>query len=258
VPLPPGMMGGVKGRSLRDNLKLHANQPDVVALDLRDCFPRTDNRRVYRAFVEEVGCSPKIAGLLTQLTTYHRRLPQGAPTSTSLANLTLLPMYRDLDAIAKRRGLELSFWVDDIVLSGKGAREALTDVFATIHARGHSVRRRKVAKMHSHERQIVTKGGVNRGPSAGSKRIKEVRGEILALSRQERVTDRALLSVRGRVEFVRAVSPTQGAALDRFADNRLPPANANEEKPKRKRMACGGAHTHRARPARPGQPRRET
>ncbi len=72
---PETMIGAVPGRSIKDNAALHLRQPMVVALDLRDCFPRISDREVYRVFNEVLGCSAVISALLTKLTTFQHRLP---------------------------------------------------------------------------------------------------------------------------------------------------------------------------------------
>lgn len=251
VPFPAGMFGGVKGKRLHENALVHRNQPDVVALDLRDCFPRTDNMRVYQALVRELKCSSRVAALLTRLTTFQHRLPQGTATSTALANLVLLALYRDLEVVARRHGLQMTFWIDDIVFSGSGAREALPEVFPIIQRHGYSVRHRKIKLMSKSESQMVTGLIVNRRHLVPRENIKEIRDSILRLAHKRQVTELEIKSIRGRIEFVRSTSPTQAAALQRLADRKLPHPTSPGERTPPKKIACRGTRFHRHRPKLP-------
>ena len=54
VPVPEHMYGSVTGKTIQDNAKLHLKQKVVVSIDLRDCFPNTDNNLVYAVFRERL------------------------------------------------------------------------------------------------------------------------------------------------------------------------------------------------------------
>jgi RNA-directed DNA polymerase len=131
LALPETVTGGVRGRSVRDHAAPHVGQPALVTLDLRACFPRIDHHAINRVF-RRLGYSPTIAHVLTQLTTFQRSLPQGAPTSPALANLALLNLHVELQEIAQERGLVLTQYVDDIAMSGAGAQDAIEPVVQAI------------------------------------------------------------------------------------------------------------------------------
>jgi RNA-directed DNA polymerase len=63
------------------------------------------------------GCSPKIASILTHLTTHNFELPQGTPTSTHIANLIFLPNDFLIISYCKNNNLTYSRFVDDLVFS---------------------------------------------------------------------------------------------------------------------------------------------
>ena len=182
LELPETMLGGVAGRSIRDYAAHHVQQPVLVTLDLQDCFPRIGDLKVYKVFREVLGCSTEIAGLLTKLTTFQHRLPQGAPTSPTLANLTLLRMHREIVELADGLGLICAFYLDDIALSGHRAGDAVNSVIKIIQKHGHSARRRKIRRMRSGEAQKVTSVVVNRKISAGRERRQMIRERIFELA----------------------------------------------------------------------------
>ena len=110
VSVPAWVLGGVRGRSIADNGALHARQPEVVSLDVRNFFPSITPSCVRAALRRHLGASIEIVELLTRLTTYDGRVPQGAPTSTAVANLVLLDALTGTQARLEGRGVTLSTW----------------------------------------------------------------------------------------------------------------------------------------------------
>lgn len=222
------MLGCVPGRSIRDNASVHVGQDVLVTLDLMDCFPRISNDAVHRCFRGTLGFGRDVAAVLTKLTTFQTRLPQGAPTSPAIANLVLLPMHREIQGIAYELGLVCTSFVDDIALSGPRAREAIEKVFEVIQRHGFAVRQSKKRCMSASTNQALTGTVVNRKVSAGRKRFQALRQRIYELStRPTQVGDAELRSIRGSIAHVRYLNQTQGAALERYADRVLPVAGSD-------------------------------
>ena len=74
-----------------------------VNLDVKDFFPNVRHYIVYRMFRRELGFGRDVARLLTRLTTFRAGLPQGAPTSTAIANVLLaLPVDGPISVEAER------------------------------------------------------------------------------------------------------------------------------------------------------------
>ena len=65
------------------------------------------------------GFSPDVASILTKLTTFKGHLPQGSPTSTTIANLVFVPVGDELQSIAEREGLRFTTFVDDVTMSSQ-------------------------------------------------------------------------------------------------------------------------------------------
>jgi retron-type reverse transcriptase len=218
---PATMIGAVPGRSIKDNAELHLRQPMVVTLDLRDCFPRISDREVYRVFTEVLGCSAEISTILTKLTTFQHRLPQGAPTSPTIANLSLLGLHDELVDLACDYGLNCSLYVDDIVFSGARSLEVIELAIRLVQAHGHSVRRNKIRRMPNSTRQIITGVIVNDGISVGKDRRKALRTRIYEISRDGAVAERALRSILGEVVWVSWINSYQGEVFQRSTEELL-------------------------------------
>lgn len=248
-PFPKRMFGSVPGYSIRDNAKVHVNKRFVLTVDLRDCFPNTTHRAVFGALVREFGCSEEIAGLLTRLTTFHRRLPQGAPTSPLLANLTLIPMYRAVEKLASELEVDFSFFVDDIAISGDNAPRATEPLVEVIHQYGHAVSHKKIHLMDRQIAQHVPGAVVNHGVSNGQVRVQFIREEIQRIATLSHVTEHDLRRASGLVYQAAYVCPEEGAELERLANQLLGdvtaiPDDAKPEKYERRR--CKSFARHRA------------
>lgn len=125
IPMPEYAFGGVKGKDNIQNAKLHKGQKYVFQTDLTDFYPYITNKMVYKMFVDK-GFSADIASILTKLTTYNGHLPQGAPTSTTIANLVFEPTGLKLHKLAIDNSLRFSTFVDDVTMSSQNQFKELT------------------------------------------------------------------------------------------------------------------------------------
>jgi len=231
IALPPTILGGVVGRSIRDNAERHVGAHTIMTMDIADWFQSISHRRVSAALREE-GFSTEIANL-------------GAPTSTMLANLCLLPLHDDLLRLADERDLRLTFWVDDITFSGRGAERVIVPAVEVVRAHGLKVRERKTRVMWPGDPHVVTGVAVHRKVSAGRIRIEEIRERIMDLSASPRPAQVELDRVWGSIAHVTSLCVHQGAVLAAFARRRLPskggPGGRSPRLPKR---ACPGRREH--------------
>lgn len=146
VPAHEAAHGFVKGRSAMTHAAIHAGQRLVVRFDLTAFFTWLQPMRAYRLF-RSLGYTHEVSSVLLGLCTtrtpqrvlraaprpsaarldalfdLRRRLagwhlPQGAPTSPALANLTCWSLDTRLQAWAERAGLVYSRYADDLVFSG--------------------------------------------------------------------------------------------------------------------------------------------
>lgn len=250
--LPETMFGGVPGCKIADNAAVHVGAPLLITLDLKNCFPSIHDKTVFSVFREKAGCSDFIAGILTKLTTFQHRLPQGAPTSSALANLCLAPLHDQLLEICQPRGLSLSFWVDDIAISGPGAGDGafMEAAIKTIQAAGHSVGRPKVRRMSSGERQTVTGLVVNTQVSVPEPRRDEIWREVVELAQLPAVPPNRLASIKGKIQFIAGVSPLRGIRLKRLVSHLIPADSSSSpdaKKPSETRPCRHYGRRHRER-----------
>lgn len=139
VSMPTYAFGGIKGKDNIRNARYHKGQKYVFQTDLKDFFPHITHKMVYGMYVR-VGFSPDVASLLTKLTTYRGHLPQGAPTSTTIANLVFMPTGMALQTIAEREGLRFTTFVDDVTMSSqKDFKHIVPEIIETIVSSGFKI-----------------------------------------------------------------------------------------------------------------------
>jgi RNA-directed DNA polymerase len=116
IELPSYAFGAVKGKDNVSNAKQHQGKKYKFTTDLKDFFPSITNKAVYEMFVNQ-GFSPQVSSILTKLTTHKGNIPQGAPTSSTLANLVFMKTGDILSKFANENNLTFTSFVDDMTFS---------------------------------------------------------------------------------------------------------------------------------------------
>jgi|HubBroStandDraft_4_1064222.scaffolds.fasta_scaffold13021_4 RNA-directed DNA polymerase len=192
--------GGVKGRSVVSNALPHVQKSVVFSVDLKDFFPHVTPERVFRIF-RALGFGEECARVLVKATTWKHQLPQGAPTSTALANLSLVRADWRLRRLAQIKHFSYTRYVDDLTLSGESRLLNFRKLIPRIiESEGFSVKPQKTVTMHMGERQVVTQLVVNTKVNMPREWRKGVRALVFGRMRGER-SDVSVNSVRGRVNW---------------------------------------------------------
>lgn len=220
-PLSESAQGGIKGRSPKTNAEHHLAKSLVVNLDIRDFFPSVRHGEVAKMFRRDFGCGRETTWLLTRLTTVDGQLPQGAPTSTMIANVLLaVPVDEPLGTNAAELDVELTRFVDDFTFSGKNADQLINQTSRSVSSVGlRTWRKRKKLKISPNSRrQEVTGLVVNskQGPSVPLENRERVKAAIHQLrSLESRDVECSLQSINGRINHVRQFNKGSAARLDR-------------------------------------------
>lgn len=241
---PSTMLGGVKKGSIIKNAKQHANQKFVFAIDIRNCFPSIKNEYVLNIFREHLGCSAKISYLLTKLTTYQTRLPQGAQTSTFLANLSLLNLHDEIGKISNRYGLKFTFYVDDIVISGEEVPIAIEPIIKTVQRLGFSIANKKKNLMRGNSLQKVTGLIVNKKVNISKEYVETLRKEIITASKKGYFTVNEKRSFEGKIRYIQTVNEKIGKRVNYFFLKFQLPSYGSNKKYKFETRPCKCARRH--------------
>jgi len=114
--LPSTVTGFILGKNIFSNAEPHIPSKNLMVLDIKDFFPSICLKEVVKIF-KSFGFPTKVSNLLAGLCTFESRLPQGAPTSPTLANLAFLPVDRALQDLAVSWGCMYTRYADDIAFS---------------------------------------------------------------------------------------------------------------------------------------------
>jgi hypothetical protein len=121
IEKPDYLHSGRKEHSYITNASVHKGAVPLVKLDIKQFYPSIDGGRVYRLFLQGLGCNPDVAGLLRKLCTVDGHLPTGSCLSQLLAFFSAKPMFDELHQHAVGNGLRDSCYVDDLTWSGEKA-----------------------------------------------------------------------------------------------------------------------------------------
>ena len=166
LPLQPCVKGGVKGQDTIANAHVHKGNKYRFQTDLSKFFPSVSEEMIFQMFMDH-GFSRVIARILSQLTTIDgelifrkKSLPQGAPTSTHLANLIFAKVDLEILKLIEGKSIVYTRWVDDLTFSSKNLFEEMKiDIIRIISANGLKINRRKTSQRT--KRSVIT--GIDTG-----------------------------------------------------------------------------------------------
>jgi retron-type reverse transcriptase len=218
VPLERCVKGFRRRHSIRSNARPHVGKAVVVNLDIRDFFPTITAARVCGMF-KSLGLRPGEAQVLTRLTTYEDRLPQGAPTSPAISNVICRKLDRRLCGLARAINADYTRYADDMTFSGpEGIQRVLPLVRRIIAEEGFAVARQKERVSRRGRRQQVTGLVVNERISVPRRERRRLRAIVHncvrdGVTSQSRGDPLFLQRLVGRIEFVRMIDPAKGDRL---------------------------------------------
>lgn len=143
-----------------------------MIIDLKSFFPSIRPERVQQALKTEQACSQSVASLLTKLTTYNFELPQGAPTSTSIANIVTFRLQRRIVGICDVWGYkEFTIYCDDIVISSASIQdEFVKRVKNIIRDEGFKIHPSKGGVINKSGAQVITGVNISHGNTVGQQK----------------------------------------------------------------------------------------
>ncbi len=254
LPPHPAAHAFVRGRGIKSNAWVHAGKFVIVKADLADFYPSIPFKRIRSVFYG-MGYNTEISLWLARLCTNSspydlpgpdgkkdsfwpysffysgRHLPQGAPTSPALANLSAWGLDVRLTGLARKFGMAYTRYADDLTFSGgeECMQKRSMNVFVR-YLRGivrnerFRWKSRKFKIFRRGNRQLVTGLTVNQKPNIPKQDYLRLRALLFNCVRQgaasqnrERHADfRAHLS--GKVAYVRYIHPERGEKLQKLFD----------------------------------------
>lgn len=212
--------GFAPGSKLRIHAEQHLNARAVLTLDIENFFPSISIAQVVRVF-RVAGYSSTGAWLLARLCTLSGALPQGAPSSPSLANLVCFRMDRRLDEFARRRGFIYTRYADDLTFSSHSMNllaRARPFIAHIVHDSGFRLNQRKTRLVGPSGQRRVTGFVLAPGQvGIGRQRLRELRARIHGA--QHRGDD--LSAIQGWLDYLSDADSTRYRMIARYVDGLL-------------------------------------
>ncbi len=246
IPAHQAAHGFVRGRSIVSNARPHVGQAVVIKLDLQNFYANVTYNRVVAIF-RSMGYCREAAIWLGRLTTsavpwslavpdgneelkslyVRRHLPQGAPTSPALANLSAFGLDVRLSGLLKKFGGRYTRYADDLTLSGNDDfRYALRCVLPLteqiVRSERFRLNHRKRKVVRRGHRQLVTGVVVNAKPNIRRDEFDQLKAILhncvkLGPASQNRDNHADFAAhLRGRIAFVRQLNPVRAEKLRRL------------------------------------------
>jgi RNA-directed DNA polymerase len=247
VPAHAAVHGFCHGRSIKTFAQPHTGKQVLLRMDLQNFFPSISGARI-QTFFRTLGYPESVADLLGGICTnatprgvwksasnaavsretrdlYARpHLPQGAPTSPSLANLCFYRADCRLAGLAKSAGATYTRYADDLAFSGgkkfdRSSERFAAHVAAILREEGFTVNHHKTRIMRQGVRQHLA--GLTANQSVNVKRedvdcLKAILTNCIrhgadSQNREGRPSFRSHLE--GRVAFVESINAEKGKRL---------------------------------------------
>jgi RNA-directed DNA polymerase len=204
--------GGIRGRSQLTNAAHHKGKPFLSTLDIREFFPSVKPQRVSLLF-SDLGFSGDALSVLTKLTTWDFQLPQGAPTSPSIADLVLSKLDSRMLKLARLHKVTYTRYADDLATSGGGRVKSIRKLQEKILiSEGFSIKQvqpdRKSIMSCETDRQELTGLVVNRKVNLAREKRSAIINEAKAVIRSG---DAPTPSQVGKVGWLASVNSEAGA-----------------------------------------------
>ncbi|HBL48620.1 MAG TPA: RNA-directed DNA polymerase [Planctomycetaceae bacterium] len=243
IPLHTAAHGFVRGRSSVTNAAPHTGKRVVVKFDLENFYTSVKFSRVVAIFRNLRYCReaslylarlttsvipsslPFPDGSLRPLIPYlSRHLPQGAPTSPALANLSAYSLDVRLSGLARAFDADYTRYADDLTFSGSEAFLRSLQVFLPlvnqiIRSERFQVNQMKRRVLRNNQQQKVTGVVVNEHANVPRKEFDLLKAILTNCIRQgpgtqnrENQPDFAS-HLRGRVAYVQQLNPNRGQRL---------------------------------------------
>ncbi|WP_417848157.1 reverse transcriptase family protein [Thalassoglobus sp.] len=242
VPAHPAAHGFVPGRSILSNAVPHVGSKFLLKLDLENFYPTVRYSRVVAIF-RSLGFSREVSIWLARLTVsappwsldapmknwefwqlMPPHLPQGAPTSPALANLSAFALDVRLSGMAKAYNLKYTRYADDLTFSGPGLSIPALNEFIPLTSKiitseRFLVNKKKRKIIRNSQRQCVTGVVVNEKINVSRQdydQLKAILHNCVKTGPQQQNRNQHpdfASHLRGRIAHMMQLNPSRGAKL---------------------------------------------
>lgn len=202
IEFPSYLHGGIKtegGRDFVSNASSHSKSQSAIALDIKSFFPSITTKHVERVFSDLFHFPPEVSSTLAQIATLDDSIPQGAPTSSYIANLVMWEKEYRLVAKLEGQGLIYTRLIDDMTISSikripeKQVTKIINDVASMLTYYSfclHPDKKKIYSRSNPQELMLITGLWLNRGsPRMLKEKRAEIAREVAVVEQQAKSSD---------------------------------------------------------------------
>ena len=182
---PVYLHGSIQARDYITDARMHLGRKRLIGEDIKDFFPSVKSGVILDVWRGFFRFPDDVSAMLTSLTTYQGHLPQGAPTSSYMANLVMWDIEPELQLKLHELGFTYSRYVDDISIScshaasGDELRFVQDTLRSTLSLKGLALNPSKQTVSNSSSRMAVHNINVNkRRPTKSKKERDQIRAAV--------------------------------------------------------------------------------
>lgn len=117
IQRPEWLISGEKNKCYINNAQYHIKSKYVITADIKKFYDNCSRESVYLSLVNKFKVSSDVAGAITDIVTYNKRIPTGASTSQLIAYYSYEDMFNEINTISHKYGCKFSLYVDDMTFS---------------------------------------------------------------------------------------------------------------------------------------------
>jgi hypothetical protein len=226
VEFPAYLQGGIKDisnpRDYIKNADMHAGKRILIKEDIANFFPSIHASHVLIMWEKFFHFPHEVSKILTKLTTYCESVPQGASTSSYVANLIFWDKEPQLEESLTQKGFTYSRLVDDITVSSdvrisqKNQQFIVSSIYGMLFSKGLKPKRKKHSVQSSAKRMSMHGLNVNSlTPTMNHKEKQKIWASVkecesMATSNLENNEYKQIFNkIRGRVAVLARLHPRE-------------------------------------------------
>lgn len=147
IERPKWLYSGEIGKYYLDNGKEHLHNPYVLTIDIKKFYENCHRNYVYLFFINKMKTSPDVAKILTDITTFNKKIPTGSPTSQLIAFHAYEDMFYEINNLAKSHNCKFTLYVDDMTFSSShpfNPKKLTYEIKTILHKYKHGLSNKKV------------------------------------------------------------------------------------------------------------------
>lgn len=250
VKFPQYLHGGIKTEDPRDffsNANAHCKAETAITLDIKSFFPSITTAHVENIFQHLFSFNPDVSKVLALLTTVGGTLPQGAPTSSYIANLVMWEKEYKLVASFNNQKLTYTRLIDDMTISSLSrlSSERITSITTKIAGmlnhydfNLHDGKKNVYSRSNPEKLMLVTGLWLNRGsPRLEKYRRVQISKEVIEIKKSvthdvKRIFDlkyhKEHNSISGKVALLQRLGHSRALRLRQILDEIQPKFDVEE------------------------------